>query len=37
MARGPKERRDRDRDRERSREDVELVEKLVSINRVAKW
>src|ERR1700748_1726813 len=36
MARGPKERRDRDRDRERSRDDVELVEKLVSINRVAK-
>ena len=34
MARGPKERRDRDRDR--SRDDVELIEKLVSINRVAK-
>src|SRR5262250_972692 len=38
MARGPKERRerDRDRDRERPRDEVELVEKLVSINRVAK-
>src|SRR5919108_2917937 len=37
MARGPKtDRRDRDRDRDRSREDVELIEKLVSINRVAK-
>jgi small subunit ribosomal protein S5 len=36
MARGPKERRERDRDRERPREDAELVEKLVSINRVAK-
>src|SRR5215470_4247772 len=38
MARGPKERRERDRDRERDRprEEVELVEKLVSINRVAK-
>jgi small subunit ribosomal protein S5 len=39
MARGPKtERRDRDRDRDRdrSRDDVELIEKLVSINRVAK-
>jgi len=39
MARGPKtERRDRDRDRDRdrSRDEVELIEKLVSINRVAK-
>src|SRR5215470_18550371 len=38
MARGPKERRERDRDRERDRprEESELVEKLVSINRVAK-
>src|SRR5215475_6261723 len=38
MARGPKERRERDRDRERDRprDEVELVEKLVSINRVAK-
>jgi small subunit ribosomal protein S5 len=38
MARGPKERRDRDRDRDRDRprDEVELVEKLVSINRVAK-
>src|SRR5499425_862150 len=38
MARGPKERRerDRDRDRDRPRDEVELVEKLVSINRVAK-
>jgi small subunit ribosomal protein S5 len=37
MARGPKsDRRDRDRDRDRSRDDVELIEKLVSINRVAK-
>jgi small subunit ribosomal protein S5 len=37
MARGPKtERRDRDRERDRSREDAELIEKLVSINRVAK-
>ena len=39
MARGPKsDRRDRDRDRggDRPRDDVELVEKLVSINRVAK-
>jgi small subunit ribosomal protein S5 len=30
------ERRERDRDRPREREEVELVEKLVSINRVAK-
>ena len=39
MARGPKtERRDRDRDRDRDRprDEVELIEKLVSINRVAK-
>jgi small subunit ribosomal protein S5 len=36
MARGPKERRDRDRDRDRPRDEAELVEKLVSINRVAK-
>ena len=38
MERGQKERRERDRDRERDRprEEVELVEKLVSINRVAK-
>ena len=37
MGRGPKtERRDRDRDRDRSRDEVELIEKLVSINRVAK-
>jgi small subunit ribosomal protein S5 len=37
MARSPKsDRRDRDRDRDRSREDLELIEKLVSINRVAK-
>jgi len=37
MARGPRgERRERDRDRDRPREDAELVEKLVSINRVAK-
>jgi small subunit ribosomal protein S5 len=39
MAKGPRgERRDRDRDRERprDREEAELIEKLVSINRVAK-
>src|SRR5215813_8696407 len=39
MARGPKSDRrdrDRDRDRDRPRDEVELVEKLVSINRVAK-
>ena len=37
MARGPRgERRERDRERERPREEAELVEKLVSINRVAK-
>jgi small subunit ribosomal protein S5 len=35
MARNPKSER-RDRDRDRSREESELVEKLVSINRVAK-
>jgi small subunit ribosomal protein S5 len=35
MARSPKSDR-RDRDRDRSREESELVEKLVSINRVAK-
>src|SRR5499433_2711932 len=39
MARGPKSDRrdrDRDRDRDRPRDDGELIEKLVSINRVAK-
>jgi small subunit ribosomal protein S5 len=39
MAKGPRgERRERDRDRERprDREEAELIEKLVSINRVAK-
>ena len=39
MAKGPRgERRDRDRDRERprDRDEPELIEKLVSINRVAK-
>src|SRR5246500_1222142 len=39
MARGPKSDRrdrDRDRDRDRPRDEVELIEKLVSINRVAK-
>src|SRR4249919_2078208 len=39
MAKGPRgERRDRDRDRERprDRDEAELIEKLVSINRVAK-
>src|SRR5215813_11545235 len=39
MARGPKSDRrdrDRDRDRDRPRDEVELIEKLVGINRVAK-
>ncbi|MFM9841754.1 MAG: 30S ribosomal protein S5 [Dongiaceae bacterium] len=37
MAKGPRgERRERDRERPRDRDEAELIEKLVSINRVAK-